>query len=140
MSVRLLVASLGFTVLAAACQSSGRYGTPAYAGAAVGVAAAGAVVNRAAGGCWAECLPGSHCNHATGLCERGEAPPTSATPIATTEHAGRGAPVVHTGASYPPGHEYEIPPMSTVDAGCSPASSGDGDAGVIACEMDGSTL
>jgi hypothetical protein len=45
--------------------------------------------------------------------------------------------MVSTSVSYPPGHEYEVPPLSSeLDAGCAPAA----DAGAVACEMDGGTI
>jgi hypothetical protein len=132
MSIRLLAASLGASVLAAAsaCQSSGRYGAPKYAAAAVGVGVAGAAISRAAGGCLAMCLPGTHCNRATGLCERG-GHPRVATP--GKHHGGSETPAA--GASYEPGHEYEVPPLPTDDAGCAPDAEAPGDGGV-ACEVD----
>jgi hypothetical protein len=145
MFARLLVASLGLTVLGAvaACESSGRYGTPAYAGAAVGVAAAGAAASRLTGGCFAECLAGTHCNRATGLCEsRAEVVPVPrlpGAPVVETEPSRRPALIVRS-SSYPPGHEYEVPATSAADAGCAPTSSELGDAGALACEMDGGTL
>jgi hypothetical protein len=45
-----------------------------------------------------------------------------------------------TGAPYPPGHEYEVPPVSmppVVDAGCAPAAHSGDDGGAVFCEMDG---
>lgn len=132
---RFLLASIAVTLAAAiaACQSSGRYGDPAHAAAAVGVGVTGAVANRAMGGCLAECIAGTVCNPTTGLCmpERPGAPPPPS-PTARS-HAKRPAPAT-ANASYEPGHEYEVPPASGADAGCSPTGS---DAGPIACEMDG---
>ncbi len=131
---RLLAASLGLSALAAvaACQSSGRYGSPAYAGAAVGVAAAGAVANRAMGGCLALCVAGTHCNKATGLCEPGEA---RRAPSAPASAPGEGRRQLDANASYEPGHEYEVPPLTSADAGCAPTAKDHGDGG-LACEMD----
>ena len=150
MLARVLAASLCVTSVAAlaACQSSARYGTPAYAGAVAGAAVAGAAANRALGGCWAECLPGSHCNTATGLCVRGEA---STIPVAPLSGTAPGAPepekhppLVVRSTSYPAGHEYELPPAASMaDAGCAPGATsselGDG-GGPLVCEMDGGTL
>jgi hypothetical protein len=140
MASRLLAASLCITLAAAlaACQSSGRYGTPPYAAAAVGAGAVGAAVSRAAGGCLALCTSGTRCNRVTGLCEP-EPASSPASPVPATARAGRPAPVVTTNVSYPPGHEYEVPPLSSdLDAGCAPAAHGD--AGPVACEMDGGTI
>jgi hypothetical protein len=144
MSTHPLVASLGLTLLtcAAACgsmgRSSGRYGTPGYAGAAVGVAAAGAAASRLAGGCYAICLAGTHCNHASGLCDPGEA---KARPRSPVHEAGeRRAQGEVMSSSYPDGHEYEIPAAGAGDAGCAPTASEMGDGGSIACEMEGGTF
>lgn len=124
------------TAAAAACQSAGRYGTPANAAIATGVAVAGAAAVRATGGCWADCVAGTHCNHASGLCER-EPTPTIGNAARPT-HAARPPPQVSS-VSYPPGHEYDVPAASSVaDAGCEPGH-GTGDAGSLACEMDAAT-
>jgi len=134
MSLRLAAVAFIVTVAAAvaSCHSSGPYGTPAHAAIGTGIAVAGAAANRAAGGCWAQCLPGTVCNRANGLCERAEAHPrASATPAVGA--ASRHAPVAN--ASYPPGHEYEVP---AADAGCDPPTSA-ADAGALSCEMDAST-
>jgi hypothetical protein len=145
MPARPLAVSLCITALAAlaSCQSSGRYGTPAYAGAAVGAGAVGAVASRVVGGCYAECLPGTHCNPASGLCERRE-PPLPASPVAPAAPASSGKRPLLTvrSSSYPAGHEYEVPPASEADAGCAPGavSSELGDGGAIACELDGGGL
>jgi hypothetical protein len=40
-------------------------------------------------------------------------------------------------ASYPPGHEYEVPPLGDADAGCETFATEARDGGAIACEMDG---
>ena len=137
---RLLPAALALSALTA-CGSSGRYGTPGYAAAAVGVAAAGAAVNRAAGGCLAECVAGTHCNRATGLCEGGEGAPLPASPAPTSAAPARRRPLATMQTSYPPGHEFEVPPLSSdVDAGCAPPDALHGDAGGVACEMDGGTI
>jgi hypothetical protein len=145
-----LALSLLVPAFVAACQSSGRYGTPPYAAAAAGVGVAGAVASRAAGGCWAQCLPGTVCNPGNGLCERVEARPTpaaivsqpapapasaaSAAPAVKHAPAGpRRAPVVS--ASYPPGHTYEVPPAPVADAGCESAVT---DPSALSCEMDAS--
>jgi hypothetical protein len=140
MSARLLVASLGMTLLAsaAACASSGAYGAPGYAAAAVGVAAAGAAASRLAGGCFAECINGTHCNRATGLCVTRE--PAHPASSGTASDEGHAPPLVVMSSSYPPGHEYEIPSVSADDAGCVPSSTETGDAGAISCEMEGGTL
>ena len=141
MPARLLAALLGLTLLAcaAACASSGKYGKPAYAGAAVGAGAVGAVASRVAGGCFAECIAGTHCNRATGLCVSRDptAHPSSPAPLTAS---GVQAPLHVRSSSYAPGHEYEIPPSDADDAGCAPTSSEVGDAGAIACEMEGGTL
>jgi hypothetical protein len=140
MSARLLVAPLGLALLAsAACASSGRYGTPPYAGAAVGVAAAGAAANRLAGGCFAECIAGTHCNRATGLCVSREATHPASPAPGTAGGEAHAMPTLMS-SSYPPGHEYEIPPIGADDAGCAPPSSEMRDAGAMACEMDGGAL
>lgn len=139
MSSRLLIASFGLTLLAcgAAGRTSGRYGGPGYAAAAVGVGAIGAAASRAAGGCLAECIAGTHCNRATGLCVSHEAPHLVPSPQGTS---GEGhAPLVVMSTSYPPGHEYEIPSVSSGDAGCAPSSSEGGEGG-LTCETDGGTL
>jgi hypothetical protein len=153
MSPRLaaLALPLLLTAFLAACQSSGRYGTPPYAAAAAGVGVAGAVASRAAGGCWAQCLPGTVCNPANGLCERVEARPTPAaivsapaapeaapagSAVPAVKHAPAGprrAPVVS--ASYPPGHTYEVPPAPVADAGCESAVT---DPNALSCESDAS--
>lgn len=136
---RLAVGALLLTVASAiaACQSSARYGTPANAAVALGFAVAGAAAVRATGGCWADCLPGTHCNHASGLCERETTPTVGTAP--RPPFAGRPPPRVSS-VSYPPGHEYEVAPasMSVADAGCEPAH-GEGRAGSLACEMDAAT-
>jgi hypothetical protein len=138
MSLRL--ATLAFVATAAAaiaaCQSSGRYGTPTHAAVGTGIAVAGAAANRAAGGCWAQCLPGTVCNPANGLCERTEPRPTTAltaTPATGAPRAGHPAPVAN--ASYPPGHTYDVPPLA--DAGCDPAASSS-DPNGLSCGMDAS--
>lgn len=132
MSLRLAALSFVVTAVAAvaACQSSGPYGTPANAAIGTGIAVAGAAANRAAGGCWANCLPGTVCNKANGLCERAEAHPSAAATPAVGA-AGRPAPVAN--ASYPPGHTYDVPPIA--DAGCNPATNSADPA--LSCEMDG---
>jgi hypothetical protein len=132
---RLAAGALLLTVAAAvvACQSSGRYATPVYAGTATAVAVAGAAAVRASGGCWAECIAGTHCNHASGLCEREPTPVISA--AAKPPATGRPPPMVSS-VSYPPGHEYVVPAsMSAPDAGCEPGHV-PGDAGSLACEAD----
>jgi hypothetical protein len=140
MSARLLVASFGLTLLACgpAGQTSGRYGGPGYAAAAVGVGAVGAVASRAAGGCYAQCIAGTHCNRATGLCVSHAEPHPGPAPPETLTHEGH-APLTVRSTSYEPGHEYEIPPVIGDDAGCAPASDEMRDGGV-ACEMEGGTL
>jgi hypothetical protein len=129
---------LGVLTLAAACQSSGRYGTPAMAAAAVGVGAVGAGLNRAAGGCLAECVAGTRCNHATGLCEPREPAATSAATSSKNKKKRHGSATTVSEASYLPGHEYEVPPLA--DAGCDPVASELGDAGAVACEMDAGAI
>jgi hypothetical protein len=140
MPPRLLVASLGLTLAAsvAACASSGRYGTPAYTGAAVGLGAVGAVASRAAGGCYAQCIAGTRCDRATGLCVPGE--PTHA-PASPVHSSGEGhAPLSVMSSSYAAGHEYEVPPSGAVDAGCAPTSTAIADADALTCEMEGGAL
>lgn len=150
---RLAVGLLLITAAVAACHSSAPYGSPGYAGAAVGVAAAGAIGSRALGGCLAECIGGTHCNAATGLCQSETAPSVgglgvlgalqAAAASGSASPAGsaiRPPPRVRN-VSYPPGHEYEVPAssvssMSAADAGCDPAH---GDGGSLACEMDAAT-
>jgi hypothetical protein len=136
---RLAAGALLLTVAAAvvACQSSGRYGTPAYAGVATGAAVAGAAAVRAMGGCWAECIAGTHCNRASGLCvPDGRTPAVSS--AAAPARSGRPPPMVSS-VSYPPGHEYVVPAsMSVADAGCEPGH-GEGDGGSLACELDAAT-
>lgn len=131
MYARLAVPSLAFTTAIAilACQSSGRYGTATNAAIGTGIGVAGAVVSRATGGCYAQCLPGTMCNTKTGLCERVHV--GGAGQSANAGSSGR--PMLSANASYPPGYESEIPPLA--DAGCDPASS---DAGALMCEMDAS--
>jgi len=133
MSARLLASSLALTALAAlaSCRSSGRYGTPGYAVANAGVGVVGAVASRASGRCYAQCIAGTHCNPANGLCEPGEA-----SPVAVQAKARGGRVLVSTGASYEPGHEYEVPALAGEDAGCGPEASVHGDGGSLACEMD----
>src|SRR5580704_16636291 len=107
-----LFASLGFTLLAcgAAGQTSGRYGGPGYAAAAVGAGAVGAVASRAAGGCYAQCIAGTHCNRATGLCvSHAEPHPASGSQASEATVTEGHAPLTVRSTSYPPGHEYEIP-------------------------------
>jgi hypothetical protein len=144
--------SLRFAALAVvaaavtACQSSAPYGSPGYAAAAAGVGVAGAAVSRAMGGCVAICAGNTHCNKTTGLCERDEAPhPVATQPaVATAAPPGSAAPAAarasapaanrpapRATASYPPGHEYEVPPASAPDAGCEPAAS---DSSALTCE------
>jgi hypothetical protein len=130
---RLAAASLALTALAAvsACESSGRYGSPAHAAAAVGAGVAGAAVSRAAGGCLAQCLAGTTCNPATGLCDR----VAHVAPAPVSPKASGHPPLVAT-ASYEPGHVYEVPAVSTEGVACDPATEGDG--GAVWCEMDAS--
>jgi hypothetical protein len=138
MSLRLAACSFVATLAAAiaACQSSAPYGTPAHAALATGIAAVGAATSRATGGCFADCLPGTRCNPQTGLCERTEGRPTTAlTPAHAVAPAGRPAPVAN--ASYPPGHEYDVPPASAADAGCDPAANSS-DPNALTCGMDAS--
>jgi len=139
MSARLLVLAAPLLLAALACQSSGRYASPGYAAAAVGVAAAGAAANRVAGGCLAECLAGTHCNRATGLCEHIEQHPISAAAAPASTTPGKHPPLATMKTSYPAGHEFEVPPLSDEDAGCAPPTASHGDAG-IACEMDAGTI
>ena len=126
MSPRLAIAPLvGALILTVvACRSSGRYGTPTNAAIGTGFAVAGAAAVRAAGGCWAQCLPGTVCNPKNGLCERIE-------PEKRAKPAIAGHPPRTAGASYPAGHEYDVPPA---DAGCDPPPITD--AGALTCEMD----
>jgi hypothetical protein len=139
MSARLLAALLGLSALAAAsaCQSSGRYGAPKYAAASLGAGLAGAAISRATGGCLAMCLPGSHCNRATGLCERNGHPSAGTAGGGTSSRRHGGSETPAAGASYEPGHEYEVPPLPAGDAGCAPSAEAHEDGGV-ACEMDAS--
>jgi hypothetical protein len=135
---RLAAGALLLTIVAAiaACQSSARYGTPASTAIATGAAVAGAAAVRAAGGCWAECVAGTHCNHASGLCVREPTPAISA----TTKHpTGSRPPPQVSSVSYAPGHEYEVPAsMSVADAGCE-LGHGERDGGPLVCEMDAAT-
>ena len=126
MSPRLAIAPLvGALILTVvACRSSGRYGTPTNAAIGTGFAVAGAAAVRAAGGCWAQCLPGTACNPKNGLCERIE-------PGKHEKHPIVGHPPRTAGASYPAGYEYDVPPA---DAGCDPPPITD--AGALTCEMD----
>jgi hypothetical protein len=134
-----LAAGLPSTLLlVAACQSSGRYGTPATAAAAVGVGAIGAGLSRAAGGCLAVCFAGTRCNRATGLCEPEPVAASAAMP--SKKKKGHGSSVAVGEASYAPGHEYEVPPLGGADAGCDPVASEAGDGGAVACEMDGGAI
>lgn len=127
MSIRLGALALLLTAASAvvACQSSGPYTTPATVAANVGLGLAGAAASRAAGGCFAQCLPGTVCNKTTGLCERPEFRPTAKSPT----HVALSAT-----ASYPPGHESDIPASGAPDAGCDPADAGEHG---LSCEMDG---
>jgi hypothetical protein len=141
MLARALVASLGLTLAlaAAACRSSGAYGTATNAAIGTGLAVGAAAINRAATHeCWAACRPGTVCDKATGLCvEPGH---LSKSGGRTGGGSGTSQPAVRTGEPYPPGHEYEVPAVSTdvgADAGCAPGSSGGGDGGALYCEMDG---
>lgn len=129
MFARIAIPSFALTVGLAivACHSSGSYGTPTNVAIGTGIAVAGAAVSRATGWCYAQCLPGTICNHKTGLCER-EGPKRGA-----SSGASPGAPALAANASYPPGYESEIPPLP--DAGCDPTSP---DAGPVMCEMDAS--
>lgn len=124
---KILGTSLALTLAAAvvACQSSGRYSTPQNVAIGTGIGLAGAAVSRATGGCYANCLPGTYCNRKNGLCERTHTPAAG--------KAASGGPALVANASYPPGHESEIPPLA--DAGCDPAST---DGGALSCEMDAS--
>ena len=139
MLARLLVATLGLTVLtcAAACASSGAYAGGRYAAAAVGMGAAGAVASRAAGGCLAQCIAGTHCNRASGLCVHGEGTPPPRAPAHETASEDPRAPRAVMSSSYPDGHEYELPSADGADAGCTPTPHSGG--GAVACEMDGGT-
>jgi hypothetical protein len=131
----------GVLLLAAACQSSGRYGTPATAAAAVGVGAIGAGLSRAAGGCLAVCFAGTRCNRRTGLCEPEPAGASVAVPSKKRKKGHDGSAAVSSEASYAPGHEYEVPPLGGADGGgCDPVSSELGDGGAVACEMDGGAI
>ncbi|MFT3773863.1 MAG: hypothetical protein QM820_51495 [Minicystis sp.] len=136
MSLRLAALAFPLTIVAAlaACQSSGRYASPGYVGTVTGAAVAGAAVNRAAGGCWAQCIAGTVCNKATGLCEGPEVKPSPA-PGAVKQATASGKRPAMATASYPPGHEYSVPPADGADAGCDPTSS---DNGSLSCEMDAS--
>ena len=131
--IRTLAAALALAALTA-CGSSGRYGTPGYAAAAVGVGAVGAAASRAAGGCYATCTQGTHCNAATGLCESGVEPILPAAPPAGTASPVKRRQHATMSSAYPAGHEFEVPALG--DAGCDPTSLHGGDGGV-ACEMDG---
>jgi hypothetical protein len=159
MALRILVASLGCTLLAAlaACQTSSRYGAPANVAVGTGLAVAAAAVNRTATHeCWAACRPGTICDKATGLCvEPGHRSGPGASPAAggtqpltlTAEPFNDGAasgPKPRAPAEpYPAGHEYEVPTAGMADASCAPPpnSSSSSNPGGIACETDGgSTL
>jgi len=135
---RLAAGALLLTVAAAvaACRSYGPYGSATNAAIGTGIAVAGAAAVRAAGGCWADCLPGTHCNHASGLCER---EPTPAISSAARPAVGGRPPPMVSSVSYPPGHEYVVPAsMSVADAGCEPGHEA-GDGGSLACEADAAT-
>ena len=136
MSLRLAALAFAATIAAAvaACHSSAPYGKASYAGITTGIHVAGAAANRAAGGCWAECLPGTRCNPQNGLCERVDARPSvTATPAVGAP--GRPAPVAN--ASYPPGYSYDVPPAPAADAGCNPGASSS-DPNALSCETDAS--
>jgi hypothetical protein len=143
MALRILVASLGVTVLAAAgaCQSSSAYGTPANAAIGTGLAVAAAAVNRAATHeCWAACRPGTVCDKTTGLCVE---PGHRSGPSSAAASAATGAqPLTLTAEPYAAGHEYEVPSASMADASCvPPQNSSSSNSGGVSCETDGgSTL
>jgi hypothetical protein len=132
MSPRTAFLPFALTVLAAlgACRSSGRYGTPLHVaeGAALGVS--GAVVSRAMGGCFATCLPGTVCNTANGLCERGEAKPIpAAPPLPSLAPAAAGA----QAGPRRLGPRNDAPmPVPQADAGCDTSSEADG--GALSCD------
>jgi hypothetical protein len=127
---------LAMLVLLAACGSSAPYASPGRVAGAAGVAAAGAAASRATGACLAMCTNGTHCNAVTGLCEGPDSlfvqsPPPPPRKRKRRAHAAESS---SSEASYEPGHEYEVPPLGA-DAGCDPVAGGD--AGAIACQMDG---
>jgi hypothetical protein len=138
--IRQLAAAIALGALTA-CGSSGRYGSPGYAAAAVGAGAVGAAVSRAAGGCYATCAPGTHCNAATGLCVSGTEPLLPASPGSPSGPSSpvKRRPVPTMSTAYPAGHEFEVPPIGDADAGCAPAAV-HGEDGGVACEMDAGTI
>jgi hypothetical protein len=125
MFTRVAIPAFLLTVSAAVLACRGPVSKPAGAAIAAGIGMAGSVVSRATGWCYAQCLPGTTCNHKTGLCEREDPkrrftkPP--ATPGGTTFSAN----------ALPPAQESEIPPLP--DAGCEPTAT---DGGSLMCEMD----
>ncbi|APR83962.1 Hypothetical protein A7982_09311 [Minicystis rosea] len=139
MSRRLAAFAFPLTIIAAlaACQSSAPYGTTGHAAVATGLAVAAGAANRAAGQCWAQCLQGTVCNPANGMCvpEHRRPSPAPTAPNAAPAVAPSGHHPLTATASYPPGHEYSVPPTDGADAGCNPSSS---DQGGISCEMDAS--
>jgi hypothetical protein len=132
-----LVASIALSVLAtAACKTSSPYSTPPAVGIGTGLAVAAAAANRAVTHeCWAACRPGTFCDHASGLCVEHA---TGAHGHSSSGASGQSLSL--TSEPYLPGHEYEVPSMSAVDAGCAPhevATAADGGAPALFCEMDG---
>lgn len=106
-----------FAVCASCLGASSTNGPANYRGAGVGAAfgIAAAGVNRAiTGDCWASCLPGSQCNHKSGLCER----------IPRLEDIPAPYPTVPRAAAEEPPFEPQ-PASLDLDAGADAADSGD---------------
>ena len=92
------------------------------------------------GGCLAQCIAGTHCNTATGLCESQHTTgPVPSPPKRKRKHKDGDAAVASSEELYEAGHEYEVP-ATAGDAGCEPTHVEAGDGGAIACEMDGGTI
>ncbi len=64
----LVAATLAVLLAAGACRSSAPYTLPS-AALNTGLAVGAALGQRAAGGCYANCPPGTRCNPATGYCD-----------------------------------------------------------------------
>jgi hypothetical protein len=88
---------------ASACNSPALHSKVTNAAIGTGLAVAAAGINRAATHeCWAACRPGTVCDRRSGLCVEASSP-------VPAPDAGRPLPAPE-GASYPPDHEYEVPP------------------------------
>lgn len=116
----LLALSIVLAPIACGGGQGGAGSTAVQAAVGTSLALGAAAVNRAVTHeCWAACRPGQVCDQSSGLCveqgmERKPARPRSS--------------ALEPGAANEPGHEYEVPALSSCDGDAGPCGDAGGDA------------